>query len=126
MWSDRSTVLHWLEGKGRYKQFVEHQVREIRSLMPDVSWKYCPTGESPADLIARGKHPDNFKKVNFDGMVHHGCLQPGDITNHTFARCMRDRRKRLNQCYKCRQRLRAAQVCQSSSSWKNLVPGTEC
>ena len=24
MWSDSSTVSHWLEGKGRYKQFVEH------------------------------------------------------------------------------------------------------
>ena len=56
MWSDSSTVLHWLEGKGRYKQFVEHRVREICSLVPDVSWKYCPTDENPADFGTRRKH----------------------------------------------------------------------
>ena len=55
MWSDSSTVLHWLEGKGRYKQFVEHRVREICSLMPGVSWKYCPTAENPTDLRTREK-----------------------------------------------------------------------
>ena len=37
MWSDSCTVLHWLEGKGTYKQFVEHRISEICSLMPDVS-----------------------------------------------------------------------------------------
>ena len=50
MRSDSSTVPHWLEGKGRYKQFVEHRVMEICSLMPDVSWKYFLTDENPADL----------------------------------------------------------------------------
>ena len=127
MWSDRSTVFHWLEGKGRYKQFVEHRVREICSLMPDVSWKYCPTDENPADLGTRGKHRDNCRKVNFGGRVRHGCAQPGGLTNHTLIRCiMRDRTKRSNQCYKCRQRLSAALAWQPSSSWKNLVPGTDC
>ena len=61
-WSDSSTVLHWLEGKGRYKQFVEHRVREICSLMLDVSWKYCPTDENRADLGTRGKTPRQLQE----------------------------------------------------------------
>ena len=88
MWSDSSTVLHWLEGKGRYKQFVEHRVREICSLVSDVSWKVCPTDENLADLGTRGKHRDNCRKVNFGGRVHHGCAQPGGLTNHTLTRCI--------------------------------------
>ena len=62
MWSDSSTVLHWLEGKDRYKQFVEHRVREICSLMPDVFWKYCPTDENLADSGTRGKHPRQLQE----------------------------------------------------------------
>ena len=62
MWSDGSTVLHWLEGKGRYKQFVEHRVGEICSLMPDVSWKYCPTDENSADLGTRRKTPRQLQE----------------------------------------------------------------
>ena len=55
MWSDSSTVLHWLEDKGRHKQFVKRGVREICSLIPDVSWKYCPTDKNLEDLGTRGE-----------------------------------------------------------------------
>ena len=65
MWSDSSTVLHWLEGKGRYKQFVEHRVRKICSLMPDVLWKYCPADENTADLGTRGKTKRQLQESNF-------------------------------------------------------------
>ena len=95
---DSSKVLHWLVGKGRYKQFVEHRVREICSLMPDVSWKYHPTDENSADLGTRRKDQDNCRKVNCGGRVLHDCAQPSGLTNHTLTKCiMRDRRKRFNQ-----------------------------
>ena len=29
MWSDSCTVLHWLQRRGQYCQFVEHRVKEI-------------------------------------------------------------------------------------------------
>ena len=30
--------------------------------MPDVSWKYCPTDENPADLGTRGKTPKQLQE----------------------------------------------------------------
>ena len=62
MWNDSNIVLHWLEGKDTYKQFVEHRVREICSLMPDVSWKYCPTDENPADFGTRRNTPRQLQE----------------------------------------------------------------
>ncbi len=38
-WSDSTTVLHWLEIRGRYKQFVSHRVKEIQELVLDITWK---------------------------------------------------------------------------------------
>ena len=55
LWSDSTTVLHWLQSRGRYKQFVDHRVKEIGELTGDISWKYCPTKDNPADLGTRGK-----------------------------------------------------------------------
>ena len=55
MWTDSSTVLHWIEGKGKYKQFVENRIKEIHSVLPNVTWKHCPTQDNPADLGTRGK-----------------------------------------------------------------------
>ena len=40
MWTDDSTVLHWIEGNGKYKQFVDYRVKEIYSLLPNVTWKF--------------------------------------------------------------------------------------
>ena len=57
MWSDSCTVLHWINGKGKYKQFVDHRVKEINSILPSASWRYCPTMENPADFGTRGKTP---------------------------------------------------------------------
>ena len=55
MLTDSSTVLHWIEGKGKYKQFVENRVKEIHSLLPNVTCKHCLTQDNPADLGTRGK-----------------------------------------------------------------------
>ena len=32
MWSDSCTVLHWLQRRGQFRQFVEHRVKEIEHL----------------------------------------------------------------------------------------------
>ena len=29
-WSDSATVLHWLKGNGKYKQFVKNRVDKIK------------------------------------------------------------------------------------------------
>ena len=36
---------------------MDHRVKEINSLLPSATWKYCPTKENPADLGTRGKAP---------------------------------------------------------------------
>ena len=57
LWSDSSTVLHWLENRGQYRQFVQHRVEEIQELTRDVQLKYVPTTDNPADLGTRGLSP---------------------------------------------------------------------
>ncbi|XP_065069772.1 uncharacterized protein LOC135694820 [Rhopilema esculentum] len=57
MWSDSCTVLHWLQRRGQYRQFVEYRVKEIEHLSNGATWQYCPTSENPADLGTRGKTP---------------------------------------------------------------------
>ena len=61
MWSDGGTVLHWLQRRGQYRQFVEHRVKEIEQLSRDSKWQYCPTAQNPADLGTRGKTPLQLK-----------------------------------------------------------------
>ena len=64
MWSDSHTVLHWINGQGRYKQLLDHRVKEINNLLPLSKWKYCPAKENPADLGTRGKIPSELIESN--------------------------------------------------------------
>ena len=52
-WSDSTVALHWIRGKGDYKQFVHNRVHKIQG-KNWITWRYVPTKENPADLASRG------------------------------------------------------------------------
>ena len=54
LWTDSQIVLYWLQSEKRLNQFVSHRVTEILQLTTTASWRYCPTGDNPADLLTRG------------------------------------------------------------------------
>ena len=53
-WSDSTTVLHWLKGNGKYKQFVNNRVEKIKEIKEITSWRYVNTNENPSDIGSRG------------------------------------------------------------------------
>ena len=54
-WSDSEVALCWIRGIDKeWKQFVQNRVKEIRSLLPVESWRYCPTDSNPTDVPSRG------------------------------------------------------------------------
>ena len=54
IWTDSQIVLYWLNSSKKLPPFVDHRVQEIHRLTPTASWRYCPTGDNPADLLTRG------------------------------------------------------------------------
>ena len=48
-----AVVLHWLQGQGEYKQFVQNRVKKIQA-HSEISWRHVGTSENPADLASRG------------------------------------------------------------------------
>ena len=62
LWYDSSTVLHWLENRGQYRQFVQRRVDEIQELTKGVKLKHVPTAENPADLGTRGLSPQQLEQ----------------------------------------------------------------
>ena len=59
-WSDSTVVLCWIGSTNReWKQFVTNRVLKIRQAA-DLQWKYCLTGENPADIGSRGSNADNL------------------------------------------------------------------
>jgi len=54
MWSDSQIALHWIFSEKRLPLFMANHVQEIRKLLPDATWQYCPTECNPADLVTRG------------------------------------------------------------------------
>ena len=53
-WSDSQIVLHWVKSQKQLLEFVRHHITEMQLTLPTVKWRYCPTLESPADLLTRG------------------------------------------------------------------------
>jgi len=53
-WSDSQITLHWIKGQKRSEAFVTHRVTEILNLSRLHHWQYCPTQDSPANLLTRG------------------------------------------------------------------------
>jgi len=54
IWSYSQIVLHWVGSDKPLPTFVNRHVSEMKSLLPNVTWRYCPTAENPADLLSRG------------------------------------------------------------------------
>jgi len=54
LWSGSQVVLHWIHSEKKLRQFVAQQVQEISQTFPTSLWRYCPTGDNPADLLTRG------------------------------------------------------------------------
>ncbi|XP_018307115.1 uncharacterized protein [Mycetomoellerius zeteki] len=60
-WTDAATMLHWLsEQSSHWKTFIANRVAEIQSVLPDVTWRYVPGAENPADLASRGVKPTDI------------------------------------------------------------------
>ena len=54
LFHDSQIVLQWIKTQKQLQAFVHHRITEIRSLLPNATWRYCPTLENPADLLTRG------------------------------------------------------------------------
>ena len=64
-WTDSTVALHWVTGKGNYKQFVHNRANKIRE-KDFIKWRYVPTEKNPADLASRGCFPE---KLNDDWII---------------------------------------------------------
>ena len=53
-WSDSQIVLSWISSNKPLKKFISNRVKEIKRLVPNQIWGYCPTESNPADLLTRG------------------------------------------------------------------------
>lgn len=57
-YSDSAVVLAWIANDPKiFSSFVESRVRKIRDLTKEVTWKYVPSSENPADIASRGASP---------------------------------------------------------------------
>ena len=65
-WSDSTTVLHWISGKGSWKQFVQNRVNAINTY-DFIQWHYVPTDQNPSDIGGRGTYADNLQPIWFHG-----------------------------------------------------------
>ncbi|KRY05585.1 hypothetical protein T03_10243, partial [Trichinella britovi] len=54
-WSDSEVALSWIKSPAvKWKSFVRNRVESIQQLTEASVWRYCPTGENPADMLSRG------------------------------------------------------------------------
>ena len=60
LWSDSQIVLKWISSTKPLKKFVANRVKEIKELIENSTWRYCPTEHNPADLLTRGLTAKHF------------------------------------------------------------------
>lgn len=61
VWTDSSTVLHWLRSTAKQEIFVSNRLHEIRSVNK-LRVRYICTDENPADIATRGCKVDEIKQ----------------------------------------------------------------
>ena len=60
VWSDSQCCLHWIQSYKPLSVFVENRIKEIKSA-PNISYRYVPTMDNPADLASRGLSLEELK-----------------------------------------------------------------
>ena len=46
---------YWINNSHKvWKQFIQHRVEKIRSVLPELKWWHCPGVLNPADIPSRG------------------------------------------------------------------------
>ncbi|XP_046142332.1 uncharacterized protein LOC123987949 [Osmia bicornis bicornis] len=69
-WTDSAIVLHWLRTSPHLlKTFVANRVAEIQGNTNIEDWRHVPTADNPADIISRGRSPEEFLQPS---IWHHG------------------------------------------------------
>ena len=61
-WVDSTTVIFWIKQEKPWKQYVQNRVQEIRQIVPEATWNYCPGAKNPADLPSRGLSGEEIVK----------------------------------------------------------------
>ena len=56
LWSDSQIVLHWINNQKPLPAFVSHSITEMKSLLPNATWNYCPTAKSSRSSFQRHHH----------------------------------------------------------------------
>ena len=52
-WTDSTMALHWIRGKGNYKQCVHNRVMKIQTKL-NIQWRHVSTDKNPANIRTRG------------------------------------------------------------------------
>ena len=52
-WTDSMAILHWIRTVKLWKQYVAHQVTEIRHLTKREEWQHCPGNLNPVEIPSR-------------------------------------------------------------------------
>ena len=63
LWTDSTCVVHWLKSSKPLPVFVANRIKEILRAS-DVSFRYVPSSDNPADLPTRGLSAAEIPKTN--------------------------------------------------------------
>jgi hypothetical protein len=61
LWTDATTVLHWLHSPKVKGVFVQNRIDELRRT-PSLHVRYVPTEDNPADIVSRGSSVQNLQE----------------------------------------------------------------
>ena len=65
-WTDSTVVLHWLKGKGDYKQLVLNIINKINA-KAYITWRHVPSNQNPADIGSGGVYGNQIPKLWWTG-----------------------------------------------------------